>query len=151
VVVVFIISGLVLFKDRLYVSLQKVRYSHSVVKTELISQPFIDKIVSRGDNFESNASFGVWNSKQIFVPSNSIAEVLYQPLTSVLGDFSGEKWIEVKLTTQHLYAHQGDRIAFDFPISSSLPWTPTVTGEFYVWAKVRSQRMTGGQNRWHLL
>jgi lipoprotein-anchoring transpeptidase ErfK/SrfK len=54
-----------------------------------------------------------------------------------------ERWIEVNLTTQTLNAYEGDDLVRSFVISSGRPNTPTVVGEFRVWAKVRIQAMSG--------
>lgn len=56
----------------------------------------------------------------------------------------GKKWIEIDLNNQKLYAHEGDKIVYEFPISSGLPWTPTITGEFRIWIKLKYARMRGG-------
>lgn len=62
----------------------------------------------------------------------------------VLGDTTDEKWIEVDLSDQKLYARHGDQVDYEFFISSGKPWTPTVKGEFRIWYKVRYAKMSGG-------
>jgi lipoprotein-anchoring transpeptidase ErfK/SrfK len=54
-----------------------------------------------------------------------------------------ERWIEVNLTNQTLSAYEGGDLIKSFTISSGRPNTPTVVGEFKVWAKVRIQAMSG--------
>ena len=54
------------------------------------------------------------------------------------------KRIEVNLTTQRLLAYDGQQLVYNFPISSGKSKTPTVTGTFYPWAKLYSDRMVGG-------
>ncbi|PJE69967.1 hypothetical protein COU97_02235 [Candidatus Shapirobacteria bacterium CG10_big_fil_rev_8_21_14_0_10_48_15] len=66
-------------------------------------------------------------------------------LPVVLGETSEERWIEIDLSDQRLYAHEGERIVYDFAISSGKAWTPTPTGEFRVWAKIKYAKMSGGQ------
>ncbi|MXY94740.1 MAG: L,D-transpeptidase [Caldilineaceae bacterium SB0670_bin_27] len=56
----------------------------------------------------------------------------------------GEKWIEVSLKDQMLYAWDGGRLANRFTISSGVDDNPTVTGLFRVWARTASQTMDGG-------
>lgn len=56
----------------------------------------------------------------------------------------GEKWIEVSLNDQMLYAWDGDRLANRFLISSGVRPHPTVTGLFRIWARTVSQTMDGG-------
>jgi hypothetical protein len=66
-------------------------------------------------------------------------------LTKVLGDHdTKEKRLEVDLTNQRIYAIEGDAIVYDFAISSGNPWTPTPTGTFKTWIKLRYTNMKGG-------
>lgn len=55
-----------------------------------------------------------------------------------------DKWIRVDLNQQLLFAYERDKPVRAFVISSGLPRTPTVTGEFRIRMKVRSQTMSGG-------
>lgn len=62
----------------------------------------------------------------------------------VLGESSGdEKWIEVDLTNQRIRAHEGDRIVYDFLISSG-KWAETPVGEYRIWSKFKYTKMEGG-------
>lgn len=64
--------------------------------------------------------------------------------TAVLGVASyEEKRIEVDLTNQKVYAFESGRKVHEFLVSTG-KWAPTPTGEFAIWAKVRSQKMSGG-------
>jgi lipoprotein-anchoring transpeptidase ErfK/SrfK len=56
---------------------------------------------------------------------------------------SGEHWIDVDLSQQRLNAYAGDTIMNSFVVSTGTWQTPTVTGKFKVWIKVRSQAMSG--------
>lgn len=68
--------------------------------------------------------------------------------TKVLGEESGgEKWIEVDLTQQKLIAHEGDHIFLESLVSTGLPTHPTPPGEYHIWLKIQSQKMSGGQGR----
>ncbi len=62
----------------------------------------------------------------------------------VLGANTDDRWIEIDLSDQKLYAHEGDRIVYEFLISSG-KWAPTPTGEFRIWTKLRYTRMEGGK------
>lgn len=64
-------------------------------------------------------------------------------IKNILGDTSIEKHIEVDLTAQKVYAYEGERRVYAFTVSTG-KWAPTPTGEFRIWAKVRSQKMSGG-------
>lgn len=62
----------------------------------------------------------------------------------VLGDStSTDKKIEVDLTNQKLYAKEGNRVVYEFTISSG-KWGRTPTGKFSIWSKLNSTRMSGG-------
>ena len=139
---VFLLTA-ALFKDQVDLALAGWKYAHSPAIGELSSEAFVKRILSQDGKFDPNAKSGVWFNKKVDVPGLELANVIGQA-PDILGDSSDGKWIEVDLTKQHLYAHEGNRIVFDFPISSGLPWTPTITGEFHIWAKVKAQRMKGG-------
>jgi lipoprotein-anchoring transpeptidase ErfK/SrfK len=55
----------------------------------------------------------------------------------------GARWIDVDLSQQRVYAYEGDVLMNSFIVSTGTWQTPTVTGEFRIWVKVRSQAMTG--------
>ena len=57
---------------------------------------------------------------------------------------SGEKWIEVDLSEQKVYAYEGGEQVKEFVVSTGLPGTPTVTGEFRMWVRTPMQDMSGG-------
>lgn len=61
----------------------------------------------------------------------------------VLGVRSGDKRIEIDLTNQKVYAYEGNSRIYEFTVSTG-KWALTPTGEFTIWAKVRSQKMSGG-------
>jgi len=63
---------------------------------------------------------------------------------AILGATTDERWIEIDLSDQKLYAHEGDRLAYEFLISSG-KWAPTPTGEFRIWIKLRYTKMEGGK------
>ncbi len=55
----------------------------------------------------------------------------------------GEHWIDVDLSQQRLYAYAGDTLMNSFIVSTGTWQTPTVTGKYNVWIKLRSTTMTG--------
>lgn len=61
----------------------------------------------------------------------------------VLGHSSLKRHIEVDLTNQKVYAMEGGQKVYEFPVSTG-KWAATPTGEFTIWAKVKSQKMSGG-------
>ncbi len=63
---------------------------------------------------------------------------------AVLGAISDERWIEIDLSDQKLYAHNGNNIDYEFFISGG-KWAPTPTGEFRIWIKLKYTKMEGGR------
>ncbi|HEX5807502.1 MAG TPA: L,D-transpeptidase, partial [Anaerolineales bacterium] len=53
------------------------------------------------------------------------------------------RWIDVNLSEQRIYAYEGDVMVNSFIVSTGLPDTPTVTGEFRIYVKVPVQDMSG--------
>lgn len=66
-------------------------------------------------------------------------------LPNVLGDstVSGEKHIYVDLTNQKLYAYQDNTLFLETYVSTG-KWFPTPPGDYDIWVKIRSTRMSGG-------
>ena len=85
---------------------------------------------------------GVWRGLKVIVPETLLADI--RQSLPILGESTEEKWVEIDLSQQKLFVREGNRLIFEFPISSGLPWTPTVTGEFRVWHKNKAQLMEGG-------
>ncbi len=56
---------------------------------------------------------------------------------------NGERWIDVDLSEQRLYAYEGDVLVNSFIVSTGTWQTPTVTGSYKVWVKLRSAAMSG--------
>ena len=56
---------------------------------------------------------------------------------------NGERWIDVDLTNQMVYAYEGDVIVNSFLVSTGTWLTPTVTGKHKIYVKVRVQDMRG--------
>ncbi|MBX3011883.1 MAG: L,D-transpeptidase [Caldilineaceae bacterium] len=54
------------------------------------------------------------------------------------------KWIDVDLSEQRVVAYEGTQAIRTFVVSTGLPATPTVQGEFRIRMKVRTQTMSGG-------
>src|SRR3989344_4438088 len=79
-----------------------------------------------------------------------IPQIAYEPQrVNVLGASNEEKWIEVDLSDQKLYAWEGSSLFLETPVSSGLPHTPTPTGEFRIWIKLRATKMSGGVGRYY--
>lgn len=92
-----------------------------------------------------NNAVGIFNNQKVAVPNIALGPNDTQP--AVLGIKStelSEKHIYVNLKTQILTAYDGGELFMQTPISSG-KWFPTPTGEFTIWVKLRSTRMSGGQ------
>jgi lipoprotein-anchoring transpeptidase ErfK/SrfK len=56
---------------------------------------------------------------------------------------SGTRWIDVDLTRQVLTAYEGENPVRSTLISTGLPRTPTPTGQFRIYVKLRTDNMSG--------
>ena len=56
---------------------------------------------------------------------------------------NGARWIDVNLSEQRVYAYEGDVIVNSFIVSTGTARTPTVTGKFKIWIKLKSTTMSG--------
>jgi len=89
-------------------------------------------------DYNSQETKAVFNNQPIALPPLSEQET-----PAVLGTSQGEKRIEIDLTNQRLYAYEGDRLVYNFLISSG-KWGRTPTGTFRIWVKLRYAKMSGG-------
>lgn len=93
------------------------------------------------DFYDPLATLAIFNNQPVPIPASD-----YRVLgdTTVLPNtIASTKHIEIDLTTQHLYAYDNNQLVYDFVISSGT-WNRTPNGTFYIWSKVRSQKMSGG-------
>ena len=56
---------------------------------------------------------------------------------------NGERWIDVDLTNQAVYAYEGETVVNSFIVSTGTWLTPTVTGQYKIYVKIRSGNMHG--------
>jgi lipoprotein-anchoring transpeptidase ErfK/SrfK len=73
-----------------------------------------------------------------YVPPSSSASL---PEIALSGN--GERWIDVDLTNQYVYAYEGDVVVNSFIVSTGTWRTPTVTGQYKIYVKYRSAKMSG--------
>jgi lipoprotein-anchoring transpeptidase ErfK/SrfK len=106
-------------------------------------------IAHSSGNFNENANLAEYDGQIVDYPKTSLADLINDPLptdTQVLGTTNAqgeEKWIDVNLTEQKVRAYEGNRVVFEFLISSG-KWASTPTGTFTIWYKTRFQSMKGG-------
>lgn len=97
--------------------------------------------------YEETNETAIFNNKSIdyklaeLTPSSESLELQEG---AVLGATTDNRWIEIDLSDQKLYAHEGDGIVYEFLVSTG-KWAPTPTGEFRVWIKLRYTKMEGGK------
>ena len=60
-----------------------------------------------------------------------------------VASYNGEHWIDVDLSQQRVYAYSGSDVVNSFVVSTGTWQTPTVTGKFKVWIKLRFTDMSG--------
>lgn len=86
---------------------------------------------------------GIFLGKTISVPKYLASSL--DEAKAVLGETTDNenKHIYVDLANQRLYAYEGEKKIFDFPVSTG-KWYPTPTGDFKIWVKLRYTRMSGG-------
>lgn len=90
-------------------------------------------------------SVAIFENANISVPDIA----LYDENQPVLGASTNNRWVEVDLSEQKLKAWDGDSLFLETSVSTGLPWTPTPTGEFTVWIKLRATKMEGGVGRYY--
>lgn len=55
----------------------------------------------------------------------------------------GEKWLDADLSRNRVRAYEGATLIYDLPFIDGAPATPTITGQFKVYAKLPIQDMSG--------
>jgi len=89
--------------------------------------------------YETEERLAQFEGRTISVPGEGVDKVV-----QVLGKTTEKRWIVVNLKTQQLFAYQGNRLIYNFRVSTGKPWTPTPKGRFWVWSKFRYIKMEGG-------
>ena len=105
---------------------------------------FVDEVKGSTGEWIENAGLPIFDDQILTTPPKLIADIPSGVLGSTTAADGSEKWIEIDLSDQKLFAWEGGRKVYDFAISSGRPGYKTVTGEFRVWRKVESQRYVGG-------
>lgn len=126
---VFTILAIVIFGALLFMSRQNSDCANS-----------ISCIKDLSGAFNPEEKTGEFMGKAVRVPDEMIENTTGR---AVLGETSSNKRIFVDLANQKLYAKEGDRTVYEFPISSG-KWGRTPTGNFNIWVKLNATRMRGG-------
>jgi lipoprotein-anchoring transpeptidase ErfK/SrfK len=92
------------------------------------------------ENYDNNIKTAIFNNQEISISNN---QSIFKE--TILGDTTenSNKKIEVNLSEQRLYAYENDVLKYTFLVSSG-KWDRTPNGNFKIWIKVRSQKMSGG-------
>lgn len=97
-------------------------------------------------NFQDDL-YAIYQGKNILVPSAAFAKAEDNPVLGAAS--SSDKWIEIDLSEQKLRAWDGNNLFLETLVSTGLPGTPTPTGEFRIWVKLRATRMEGGEGSYY--
>ena len=77
------------------------------------------------------------------LPTNSSAPVPTKYVPPASSGNGGERWIDVDLTHQMVYAYEGNTIVNSFLVSTGTWLHPTVTGQYHIYIKYRYKDMSG--------
>lgn len=114
-------------------------------KSESEQQWFVDDILAQAQE-EDTAEISeqaYWDNKPLEMPFPiTPPEIVAQVLQATVGNC--EKVIEIDLSEQRLFAKECDTVIYEMKTSTGKKWTPTPTGEYRIWIKVRKQKMSGG-------
>ena len=105
-------------------------------------QPTDELAPTAGPTWSGSLSLEFINS----TPGTSSTSVAAAPEATPVPGYSantGEHWIDVDLTQQMVYAYDGNNVANSFLVSTGLWGTPTVTGKYHIYIKLRYTDMSG--------
>lgn len=103
-------------------------------------QGIVDPVKLTGE-FDPQERVGVFHGQTVKLPDYLAYDL--EQTAPVLGINTNNKRIEVDLTNQKLYAVENEQRVMEFLISSG-KWGRTPTGEFTIWMKLASTKMSGG-------
>lgn len=91
------------------------------------------------NDYDTSQKIAIFNNQELPIPPQNFTN------SKILGDSNNytNKRIEVNLTTQTLTAFENDQNIGSFLISSG-KWNRTPVGTYKIWAKIKSQKMSGG-------
>lgn len=115
-------------------------FSHKNSLNELENPEYVKSIKQQSGEYIPQLSEAIFGGKKIPVPPKNLTASISP---KVLGQTTQEKWIEIDLSDQRLYAYEGDRVIYNFLVSTG-KWAPTPKGEFRIWIKLRYTTMSGG-------
>lgn len=106
---------------------------------------FIEQVKNSNGGWVENAGTPIFDNRLLAtLPQKPLMTSPSEVLGSHIAADGSEKWIEVDISDQKLYAWEGNRKVYEFSVSTGRPGYDTVKGEFRVWRKVRNQAYRGG-------
>lgn len=127
--------------------------SHTVMAGEHLSSIAQRYGVSWTTIAEANGIFDpntIYAGMTLVIPNGNpaAAQAVYVPQADPNLPDAGAHWgsgreIVVDLSTQMTYAYEDGNLVFSALVSTGLPATPTVQGEYAIWHKTEAQTMTG--------
>lgn len=99
-------------------------------------------------SFDPKDKIAYFEGKNLSAPTQIPVFLTSAKDKAVLGvTSSDERWVEVDISDQKLIAHEGDSVFLESAVSTGLPGYDTPYGEYRVWYKTKSQKMSGGQGK----
>ncbi len=95
------------------------------------------------EEFNPDEKIAIFNNQKIDLTDSLTAKDFSEEEKAVLGESDAPKRIEIDLTNQRIYAYEGDRLIYNFLVSTG-KWGRTPTGSFRIWTKLRYTKMSGG-------
>jgi lipoprotein-anchoring transpeptidase ErfK/SrfK len=78
------------------------------------------------------------------LPTNVPVPTMYPPLSQpAVATTGGQRWIDVDLSKQTVYAYDGNSVVNSFLVSTGTWQYPTVTGQYHIYVKLRFTDMAG--------
>lgn len=112
---------------------------------EFLSSPGMD--LSGSGEFKQREKIALFEGRRIDIPGPILDLGARFPSRNILGAQTNERWVEVDLSEQKLFAWEGEKKFLETLVSTGLPWYPTPKGEFRIWTKFHHTKMEGGSGR----
>lgn len=123
--------------------MQRVKiFADNLRGNELASEEYVRFIQSQNGNYDYTAKKAVYLNTEIALPSEAVA-ANYNSVLAVQAPPDDNKWIEINLTNQTLYTHEGNSVTHAYLVSTGL-YGRTPTGTYRTYTKLRYTRMSGG-------
>lgn len=97
-------------------------------------------------NIDYGKRIGLWHGNKVTIPPYIFEIDDNKVLDEVVKD---DRLIDVDLSDQKLTARENGKVFLESLISTGISLWPTPQGEFYIWLKVKSAKMEGGEGRYY--